>query len=39
MRHVELKLSLSAREDGVRADASLLRQAFINLAIIMPPMP
>ena len=33
MRHVELKLSLSAREDGVRADASLLRQAFINLAI------
>lgn len=33
LRHIEFKLSLSALEDGVRTDASLLRQAFINLAI------
>lgn len=33
MRHVDLSFSLAAVEDGVGADASLLRQAFINLAI------
>lgn len=33
MRHVDLSFSPGAVEDGVRADASLLRQAFVNLAI------
>lgn len=33
MRHIDLTFSFKAIEDGVRADGSLLRQAFINLTI------